>query len=551
MRPSSSATKSHACSLADDRAERGRPSRSRSAASRPRARREHLVGLVGTGLADGHAAAAISPASRALPTIRSRFAAQRAAAALAVEPREHERRHRLAVHAGRVRLGERLLDQRLDVVEALVRRAAEQQAAAAELPVRRRDRAPPRPPTRRAPTPAARRRRRRRAAACRCASRAPARRASRAARPSRARRAATSRPTRSRAPASDASTPRSAETSGGVGQPRCTPPRPPVAMKRIPAALQTASVPPTVVAPTAPCTDGRGQVARADLARRRVEARRARPRSARRRSRRRGSPIVAGTAPPSRTARSEREPDLDALAGREAVRDERRLERDHAAARRRARRAPPRRRGSRHRPELRAAARRRLEPGLDAADEEARRERVAGAGRVDDLGRHGRERLAVDDDAVRAALHDPASPSARPSASRSRSTAKTSVGRERSRPRAERVVDQRPRREVERDLRAGRARELARPQRRRGDRLPHQRVPGHVQSIAAEPLRLELVRRGARARCRGRRPSSARPRRRSRPRRRCARRPARRPRRRAPRSSRRDELAGRVGAALA
>ena len=35
------------------------------------------------------------------------------------------------------RLGERLLDQRLDVVEALVRRAAEQEPAAAELPVRR------------------------------------------------------------------------------------------------------------------------------------------------------------------------------------------------------------------------------------------------------------------------------------------------------------------------------------------------------------------------------------------------------------------------------
>ena len=47
--------------------------------------------------------------------------------------------------------------------------------------------------------------------------------------------------------------PRSAETSGGVGKPRCTPPRPPVPMKRIPTAAAAVSVPPTVVAPTAPC----------------------------------------------------------------------------------------------------------------------------------------------------------------------------------------------------------------------------------------------------------------------------------------------------------
>ena len=49
-----------------------------------------------------------------------------------------------------------------------------------------------------------------------------------------------------------AQAPRSAETSGGVGKPRWTPPRPPVPMNRIPSAAAAASVPPTVVAPTAP-----------------------------------------------------------------------------------------------------------------------------------------------------------------------------------------------------------------------------------------------------------------------------------------------------------
>ena len=51
-----------------------------------------------------------------------------------------------------------------------------------------------------------------------------------------------------------AHTPRSADTSGVVGKPRWTPPSPPVPMKRMPTAAAAASVPPTVVAPTAPCT---------------------------------------------------------------------------------------------------------------------------------------------------------------------------------------------------------------------------------------------------------------------------------------------------------
>ena len=156
----------------------------------------------------------------------------------------------------------------------------------------------------------------------------------------------------------------------------------------MPAARQAASVPPTVVAATAPLHDRGGEVARADLARRGVEAAELLLGRARhdlavehadgRRHRAAGADGALGG-----------EPDLDALAGREAVRDERRLERDDAAPAGERRRAPPRRCGSRHRSELGAAARRRLEAELDAADEEAGGERVAGAGRVDDLGREG------------------------------------------------------------------------------------------------------------------------------------------------------------------
>ena len=108
---------------------------------------------------------AISPASRALPTIRSRFARERAAAALAVQVGEHERRHRLAVHA--LRLGRRRAPARSAARRrrGSRRAAGREQAAAAELPVRVRDRAPPRRRTRRAPRPAGRRAPRRRAAA--------------------------------------------------------------------------------------------------------------------------------------------------------------------------------------------------------------------------------------------------------------------------------------------------------------------------------------------------------------------------------------------------
>ena len=107
-------------------------------------------------------------------------------------------------------------------------------------------------------------------------------------------------------------------------------------MKPIPAARQAASVPPTVVAPTAPCDERGREVARPDLARVGVEALELVLRQADAdcavedadRGRHRAGVADAPLA---------LEPDLDALAGREAVRDERRLERDDRAAARRAR----------------------------------------------------------------------------------------------------------------------------------------------------------------------------------------------------------------------
>ena len=101
-----------------------------------------------------------------------------------------------------------------------------------------------------------------------------------------------------------ASCARSAETSGGSGNPRCTPPSPPVAMNEMPAARATASVPPTVVAPTARCSTAtarsRGPILRADASKRAssssVSPTTISPSS---------TPIVAGTAPPARTWRSD------------------------------------------------------------------------------------------------------------------------------------------------------------------------------------------------------------------------------------------------------
>ena len=84
-----------------------------------------------------------------------------------------------------------------------------------------------------------------------------------------------------------AQAPRSAETSGGVGKPRWTPPRPPVPMNRISTAAAAASVPPTVVAPTSPGRRRRPDPAGRASARPGCTAR-ARPRSARSRCARRG-----------------------------------------------------------------------------------------------------------------------------------------------------------------------------------------------------------------------------------------------------------------------
>src|SRR4051794_35158801 len=104
-----------------------------------------------------------------------------------------------------------------------------------------------------------------------------------------------------------ASCARSAETSGGFGKPRWTPPSPPVAMKRSPAARATASVPPTVVAPIArwatATARSRGPTLRASGPNCSSSAR-VRPTTISPSS----SPIVAGTAPASRTCRSDSSP---------------------------------------------------------------------------------------------------------------------------------------------------------------------------------------------------------------------------------------------------
>ena len=99
-------------------------------------------------------------------------------------------------------------------------------------------------------------------------------------------------------------------------------------MKPIPTARQAASVPPTVVAPTALLDERGGEVARPDLA-----------------CLRRRSATSSSSVSPTRSSAVEDadrrrhrarvpdaalalEPDRDALAGRKPVRDERRLERD-------------------------------------------------------------------------------------------------------------------------------------------------------------------------------------------------------------------------------
>ena len=102
-----------------------------------------------------------------------------------------------------------------------------------------------------------------------------------------------------------ASSPRSAEMS--MRLPRCTPPIPPVPRKPMPAARQAASVPPTVVAPTAPwviaAARSRVPTFRASAVNR-SSSESDRPI----RSAPSSTPTVAGRAPASRTARADSSP---------------------------------------------------------------------------------------------------------------------------------------------------------------------------------------------------------------------------------------------------
>ncbi len=103
-----------------------------------------------------------------------------------------------------------------------------------------------------------------------------------------------------------------------------------------------------------------------------------------------------------------RKSDVDPFAGREAVRDERRLERNHAAAVAQSLGNFDRDPGHGIDPSFaqqRAAA---ASPELGPADQEARSERVAGAGRVDDGRLGGGIVAAVDRQAAGAALDHPA-----------------------------------------------------------------------------------------------------------------------------------------------
>src|SRR5690348_4421944 len=190
--------------------------------------------------------------------------------------------------------------------------------------------------------------------------------------------------------------------------PRCTPPVPPVPMKRMPVARHTARVPPTVVAPSAPCTTQAAR-SRAPTLRADSPADANRSRSAPVRPTRTApsiTPTVAGTAPAARTRASEAwatsspwrpgkpwetsvvssattgPPSRSAAATSSAstgvnviawLPSPRRIRpvTGLAAARR-----------SRHRPHPGDGAGGRVQPEADPAEQVARRERVARAGRV-------------------------------------------------------------------------------------------------------------------------------------------------------------------------
>ena len=547
----SSATSSHAWSDSIDRADvLGRVGHARRD---PAARQsgEHLVDLVRARLADRHAAAAaISPASRAFATTRSRFAAS-------VRPPLSRCRH---ASTNGVTAWPCTPSRSAAASACSISGSTSSRLSSGGRP----SRSPPPPSSqcacaiarrlagrsRRAPTPAARRARRRRAAARRCGSRAPARRASRAAPPS---------------PGTSSSdfTP-DETTSAGVARERAEVGRD--VGRRRPAAVHAAEPARRHEADPGRAADGeraadrrradralhdrRGEVARARSCAPTRRSARAPPRSARRRSRRRGRRSSPAPRPPrAPRARTRARPRRPRRAGSRARR---------ASSRAR------RRRGPRERlahlvgdadhgiapsfAQQRAAA---SSPSLDAADEEAGRERVAGAGRVDDLGRHGR-------DTRRRRRRPRPRRASRPSARRAR-RAPRARARSRRRGRARAPAPARGTRRRSASTTRGRARSRApaarasspAPQRRAGDRLPHgARSPTRGEHRSGtSPARARPARSsGARAAVGDHRPLARR--RRSR-----RRRPSVRPTGPTtstprPRSSPRDELAGRVVAAL-
>ena len=264
-------------------------------------------------------------------------------------------------------------------------------------------------------------------------------------------------------------------------------------MKRIPAARQTASVPPTVVAPTAPCTTAaarsRGPTLRADgveplqlglgeadddLAVEHADRRRHRP--------------AVAYAPARTRARPRRPRPAGSRARRASSR----------ARRRRAARAAPRATSSptrsRHRPELarssaplpraRAPTRRRGSPAANASPAP-----VVSTTRSATRGMRRRRRPRTPC-APRFTTQRVAELAER---LRSRSVANTRSGassRSRSRNRSSTSVHDERSTETRAPRRTGRARSRSAAAR---DRLAQQRVAGDVQHVAIEPGRVELV----------------------------------------------------------
>ena len=118
--------------------------------------------------------------------------------------------------------------------------------------------------------------------------------------------------------------------------PMCTPPMPPVANTRIPAACAAIIVAATVVAPQPPDAIASAEVRPRDLAHGAARAPSRAPRAGRAvsptSSRPSFSATVAGTAPDARTAASDAGRDLDVLRVREPVADQRGLEGDDRGA---------------------------------------------------------------------------------------------------------------------------------------------------------------------------------------------------------------------------